>query len=240
MGNVALQSLSDHLLGCGAGFGFNTFALGGVGGLQLHGRVKQLMVFFDAAGTGNGGRWSADAVLRACCKVVCWPKSKERWRVRVVLVHEHRTSRVSSAVNGQQPSWSQQRDQPVRDMMWCPVVAPRKPPQAPCSSQAATQPAASGPGPSTPLPAERSKCTKAEQVVEPTQPTKGQEKGKGKAAKAKRAPQPGRWLIRDCNATLNMQHPSLPAKGKVYPGLGYKRLRDQPPKAQEQQPVVAQ
>ncbi|KAJ9509691.1 hypothetical protein QJQ45_011312 [Haematococcus lacustris] len=259
MGNAALQSLSDHLLGCGAGFGFNTFALGGVGGshlqhlaaassagtsleanlkhitvtlatwdavwevyldpkwarqrlrlygaqdraleqyfkkLQLHGRVRQLMVFFDAAGTGNGGRWSADAVLRARCKVVC-PRHPR-----------HRTSRVSSPVNGQQPSWSQQRDQPVRDMMWCPVVAPRKPPQAPCSSQAATQPAASEPGPSTPLPAERSKCTKAEQVVEPTQPTKGQEKGKGKgkAAKAKRAPQPGRWLIRDCNAALNMQH----------------------------------
>ncbi|KAJ9518997.1 hypothetical protein QJQ45_026312 [Haematococcus lacustris] len=42
-------------------------------------------------------------------------------------------------------------------MMWCPVVAPRKPPQAPRSSQAATQPAASGPGPST---AKRSKRTK--------------------------------------------------------------------------------
>ncbi|KAJ9522526.1 hypothetical protein QJQ45_008362 [Haematococcus lacustris] len=33
---------------------------------------------------------------------------------------------------------------------------------------------------------------------------------------------------------------ALPAKGKEYPGLGYKRLRDEPPKAQEQQPVVAQ
>ncbi|KAJ9533815.1 hypothetical protein QJQ45_026910, partial [Haematococcus lacustris] len=35
---------------------------------------------------------------------------------------------------------------------------------------------------------------------------------------------------------------ALPAKGKEYPGLGYKRLRDKPPKAQEQQeqPAVGQ
>ncbi|KAJ9507289.1 hypothetical protein QJQ45_006268 [Haematococcus lacustris] len=150
------------------------------------------------------------------------------------------------------PAWSQQRDQPVRGMMWCPVVAPRKPPQAPRSSQAATQPAAaSEPGPSTPLPAKRTKRTKAEPAAEPT-------KGKGKAAKAKPAPQPGRWLDRDCNAALNMQRigeskwrplelcwwpqqGKLPAKGKEYPGLGYKRLRDKPPKAQQQQqPAEAQ
>ncbi|KAJ9522460.1 hypothetical protein QJQ45_008255 [Haematococcus lacustris] len=142
--------------------------------------------------------------------------------------------------------------------MWCPVVAPRKPPQAPRSSQKASQPAASEPGPSTPLPAKRSKRTKAEQAAEPTQPTKGTGKGKGKADKAKPAPQPGRWLDRDCNAALTMQRigeskwralelcywpeqGALPAKGKEYPGLGYKRLRDKQPKAQQQQqPAVAQ
>ncbi|KAJ9518202.1 hypothetical protein QJQ45_010164 [Haematococcus lacustris] len=136
--------------------------------------------------------------------------------------------------------------------MWCPIVAPRKPPQAPCSSQAATQPAASEPGPSTPPPAKRSKRTKSEPAAEPTQPTKG------KAAKAKPAPQPGRWLDRDCSAALNMQHigesrwrllelchwpdqGALPAKGKEYPSLGYKRLRGKPPKAQQQQqPAAAQ
>ncbi|GFH16604.1 hypothetical protein HaLaN_13051 [Haematococcus lacustris] len=32
----------------------------------------------------------------------------------------------------------------------------------------------------------------------------------------------------------------LPAKGKEYPGLGYKRVRDKPPKAQQQQPAAAQ
>ncbi|KAJ9508534.1 hypothetical protein QJQ45_012071, partial [Haematococcus lacustris] len=86
------------------------------------------------------------------------------------------------------------------------------------------------------------------------EPTKGRGKGKGngKAAKAKPAPQPGRWLDRDCNAALNMQRigesrwrplelcywpdqGALPAKGKEYPGLGYKRLRHMPPKAQQQQ-----
>ncbi|KAJ9532151.1 hypothetical protein QJQ45_003947 [Haematococcus lacustris] len=213
----------------------------------------------------------------ACRKVVCRTRGTDQRRGRVVLVDEHRTSRVSSAVNGQQPcerqlnkrratrpagwkppagqveprlvrpAWSQQREQPVRGMMWCPVVPPRKPPQAPRSSQAATQPAAaSEPGPSTPLPAKRTKRTKAEpEAAEPT-------KGKGKASKAKPAPQPGRWLDRDCNAALNMQRigesrwrplelcywpdqGALPAKGKEYPGLGYKRLRDKPPKAQQQQ-----
>ncbi|KAJ9513413.1 hypothetical protein QJQ45_005962 [Haematococcus lacustris] len=129
--------------------------------------------------------------------------------------------------------------------MWCPVVAPRKPPQAPCSSQATTQPAASEPGPSTPPPAKRSKRTKAELATEPTKDTV---KAQGKAAKAKPAPQPGRWLDRDCNAALNMQRigesrwrplelfywpeqGALPAKGKEYPEHGYKRLTDKPPKA---------
>ncbi|KAJ9509668.1 hypothetical protein QJQ45_011337 [Haematococcus lacustris] len=212
-------------------------------------------------GKKQKGGWGADAVLRACRKVVCRPRGTDQLRGRVVLVDEHRTSRVSSAVNAQQPceeeldheqptrragwkppagqvdprlvrpAWSQQRGQPVRGMMWCPVVAPRRPPQAPRSSQESTQPAASEPGPSTPPPAKRSKPA--------AEPTKG--KGKGKAVKAKPTPQPGRWVDRDCNAALNMQRigesrwrplelcywkdqGALPAKGKEYPGLGYKRM----------------
>ncbi|KAJ9522116.1 hypothetical protein QJQ45_005178 [Haematococcus lacustris] len=227
--------------------------------MERHGRAKQLVVFYGAATIGTGGGWGADAVLRACCKVVCRPRGTDQRRGRVVLVVEHRTNRVSSAVNGQlpcerqlnkrratrpadwkppagqvehrlvRPAWSQQRDQPVRGMMWCPVVAPRKPPQAPCSNQAATQPAASEPGPSTPPPAQRSKRTKAEQAAESN---KG--KAQGKAVRAKPAAQPGRWLDRDCNAALNMQRigesrwpppelcwwpdqGALPAKGKEYP-----------------------
>ncbi|KAJ9531658.1 hypothetical protein QJQ45_021803, partial [Haematococcus lacustris] len=50
-----------------------------------------------------------------------------------------------------------------------------------------------------------SKRAEAERAAEPTQPTKGKGKAQGKAAKAKPAPQPGRWLDRDCNAALNMQ-----------------------------------
>ncbi|KAJ9523426.1 hypothetical protein QJQ45_005334 [Haematococcus lacustris] len=122
--------------------------------------------------------------------------------------------------------------------------------------QEATPAAASEPGPSTPPPAKCSKLTKAEQAAKPTQPTKG----KGKAAKANPEPQPGRWLDRDCNAALKMQcigesrwrplelcywkdQGALPPKGKEYPGLGYKRLRNKPLKAQQQQqqqPAVAQ
>ncbi|KAJ9510001.1 hypothetical protein QJQ45_011658 [Haematococcus lacustris] len=73
----------------------------------------------------------------------------------------------------------------------------------------------------------------------------------------KKAPQPSRWLDRDCNVALNMQRigesrwrplelcywpdqGALPAKGKEYPGLGYKRVRDKPPKAQEQQQQPAE
>ncbi|KAJ9518856.1 hypothetical protein QJQ45_026100 [Haematococcus lacustris] len=178
--------------------------------MERHGRAKQLVVFFRASSIGTRGGWGTDAVLRACCKVVCRPRGSDQ------------------------------------GLMWCPIVAPRKPPQAPCSSQEATQAAASEPGLSTPLPAKRSKPTKAEQAADPTQPTEG------KAAIDKPAPQPGRWLDRDCNAALNMQRigesrwrplelcywpdqGALPAKGKEYPGLGYKRLRDKPPKAQQQQ-----
>ncbi|KAJ9525379.1 hypothetical protein QJQ45_003217 [Haematococcus lacustris] len=94
---------------------------------------------------------------------------------------------------------------------------------------------------------QRSKRTKAEQAPEPTQPTKGKGKAQGRAAKAKPASQLGRWLDRDCNAALNMQRigesrwrplelcwwpeqGKLPAKGKEYPGLGYKRLRTAHPR----------
>ncbi|KAJ9509245.1 hypothetical protein QJQ45_001699 [Haematococcus lacustris] len=101
--------------------------------------------------------------------------------------------------------------------------------------------------------------TKAYKAAEPTQPTKATGKGKAKrqAAKAKPAPQPGRWVDWDCNAELNMQRigeakwrslelcwwpdlPALLAQCKEYPGLGYKRLQDRPPKTQQQHHPVAQ
>ncbi|KAJ9512025.1 hypothetical protein QJQ45_004590 [Haematococcus lacustris] len=219
--------------------------------------AKQLVLFFGAAGVGTGGGWVADAVLRACCKVVCLAQGRRPGRGRVVLVDEHRTSQVSPAVNGQQPCEEQMdHEQPTRHADWKPQHGRRtsthcdQPGASSVTShnQAATQPAALEPGPSTPPPAKSSKCTEAGQEAESTKPTKGKGKAKGKATKAKPAPQPGRWLNKDCNATSNMQHigesrwrslelcwwpeqAALPAKGKEYPGLGYKRLRDRPPKA---------
>ncbi|KAJ9512270.1 hypothetical protein QJQ45_012947 [Haematococcus lacustris] len=228
--------------------------------MKRHNRAKQLVVFFGAASIGTRGGWGADAVLRACRKVVCRPRGKDQDGGRVVLVDEHRTSRVSSAVNGKQPcevelntlsatrpagwkppagqvhhrlvrpAWSQERGQPVRGLVWCPVVAPRRPPQAPRSSQEATQPAASEPGASTPQPAKRSKP-----AAEPT-------KGKGKARKCRPHSQAALNMLRIGESRWRPlelcwwpDQAALPAKGKEYPGLGYKQLRDKPPKAQEQQ-----
>ncbi|KAJ9507227.1 hypothetical protein QJQ45_004767 [Haematococcus lacustris] len=207
--------------------------------MERHGHAKQLVVFFGAATIGTGGGVQAQGRRPAA---------------------GHRTSRVSSAVNGQQPceveldklsatrpaGWKPPAGQ-VEPRLVRPAWSQERGQPAPRSSQEATPTAASEPGPSTPQPAKRSKRTKAEPAAEPT---KG--KGKGKAAKAKPAPQPGRWLDRDCNAALNMQRigesrwrplelcywpdqGALPAKDKEYPGLGYKRLRDKPPKAQQQQ-----
>ncbi|KAJ9531733.1 hypothetical protein QJQ45_021885 [Haematococcus lacustris] len=147
--------------------------------MERHGRAKQLVVFFGAASIGTGGG-SAVNGLQPCEEELDHeqPTRRAGWKPPAGQV-EPRLLR---------PAWSQQRDQPVRGLMWCPVVAPRKPPQAPRSSQAATQAAASEPGPSTSPPAKRSKRTQADQAAEPTQPTTG----KGKAAKAKPAHQPGR------------------------------------------------
>ncbi|KAJ9505828.1 hypothetical protein QJQ45_010010 [Haematococcus lacustris] len=210
--------------------------------MKRHGRAKPLVVFFGAASIGTRGGWGADAVLRACCKVVCRPRGTDQRRGRVVLVDEHRTSRVSSAVNGQQPCESRlskrratrpaDRKPPagqVHHRMLRPAWSQQRdlPPGSPTASSLRASLRAS-----TPLPAKRSK---------PTQPTEGKAKAKGRAAQAKPAPQPCRWLDRDCNAALNMQRigesrwrplelcwwpdqGALPAKGKEYPGLGYKRV----------------
>ncbi|KAJ9518968.1 hypothetical protein QJQ45_026184 [Haematococcus lacustris] len=156
------------------------------------------------------------------------PRGTDQRRGRVVLADEHRTSRVSSAVNGQQHCERQlNKRRATRPADW----------KLPAGQVEQGLPSLN-------------KRTKAEPAAEPT-------KGKGKAAKAKPAPQPGRWVYRDCNAAPNMQHigeskwrplelcywpeqGKLPAKGKEYSGLGYKRLRDKPPKAQHQQPAEAQ
>ncbi|GFH30865.1 uncharacterized protein HaLaN_29794, partial [Haematococcus lacustris] len=89
--------------------------------VERHGHAKQLVVFFGAASIGTRGGWGADAVLRACCKVVCWPKGTDQLRSRVALVHEHRTTRVNSAVHGQQPCEEElDHEQPTRHADWKP------------------------------------------------------------------------------------------------------------------------
>ncbi|GFH07507.1 uncharacterized protein HaLaN_02319 [Haematococcus lacustris] len=89
--------------------------------MERHGHAKQLVVFFGAASIGTGGGWGADAVLRACCKVVCRPRGAGQRRGRVVLEVEHRTTWVSSAVNGQQPCEEQlDHEQPTRRADWKP------------------------------------------------------------------------------------------------------------------------
>ncbi|GFH18294.1 hypothetical protein HaLaN_15069 [Haematococcus lacustris] len=133
-----------------------------------------------------------------------------------LLVDEHRTSRVSSAVNGKQPCEVELNTlSATRPAGWKPTAGQVEERLAPRSGQAATQPAASEPGPSTPPPAKRSKPAAEPTKAEPgaAEPTKGKGKEQG----------------------------ALPAKGKEYPGLGYKRLRDKPPQAQQQQqPAEAQ
>ncbi|KAJ9512309.1 hypothetical protein QJQ45_012917 [Haematococcus lacustris] len=216
------------------------------------------MVWAGSGGTHSGGPVAFD--VHHCTMWEEWrPRGTDQRRGRVVLVDEHRTSRVSSAVNGQQPYERQlNKRRAIRPEDW-------KPPAGqvhhrlvrPAWSQQRDQPAAArqphsqqpqglglglglGPG-STPLPAKHNKRTEAERAAEPSQPTRGKGKAQGKAAKAKPAPQPGRWVDRDCNAALNMQRigeskwrplvlcywpeqGALPAKGKKYPELGYKRL----------------
>ncbi|KAJ9532613.1 hypothetical protein QJQ45_010751 [Haematococcus lacustris] len=87
-------------------------------------------------------------------------------------------------------------------------------------------------------------------------PLEGKGQAQGKAAEAKPPhSQAGGWTG---TAALNMQRigkskwrplelcywpeqGKLPAKGKEYPGLGYKWVQDKPPKAQQQQqPATAQ
>ncbi|KAJ9520389.1 hypothetical protein QJQ45_000123 [Haematococcus lacustris] len=144
------------------------------------------------------------------------------------------------------PAWSQQRDQPVPGSGGPNVVQPPQAPTAPMQPGSHTASSLRAWAQHSP-PAKRSKHTMVVQAAETTQPTKGTGEGKGNAAKAKPTPQPGRWLDTDCNAGLNMQpigerrwrpldpdQAALPAMGREYPGLGYKRLRDKPPKAQQQ------
>ncbi|KAJ9532823.1 hypothetical protein QJQ45_010944 [Haematococcus lacustris] len=94
--------------------------------MERHKRVKQLVILFGAAGIGTRVGWGADAVLRACCKVVGRPRGTDQLRGRVVLVDEFRTSRendpwcewrIGSAMNNLQGRSN-------ADVSGVPVLAP--------------------------------------------------------------------------------------------------------------------
>ncbi|KAJ9507468.1 hypothetical protein QJQ45_006507 [Haematococcus lacustris] len=85
--------------------------------------------------------------------------------------------------------------------MCCPTVAPAH------QSAAPTQPHRQHPLSLEPaLPSQRAKLIKRTKAEQAAEPNKGTDQGKGEAARAKPAPQPGRWVDRDLNAVLNMQH----------------------------------
>ncbi|KAJ9534439.1 hypothetical protein QJQ45_016121 [Haematococcus lacustris] len=129
----------------------------------------QLQQLADAtpAGTTLDSLHAHILALKATWDLLWEEYLKPRWRRQRLGLH-HAQDRVIEAFCKKPGASSVITDRPVRGLMWCPVVAPRKPP---CSSQEATQPAASEPGPSTPPPAKRIKRTKAELATEPTQPT---------------------------------------------------------------------
>ncbi|KAJ9524098.1 hypothetical protein QJQ45_022546 [Haematococcus lacustris] len=197
---------------------------------------SQSVASVAAAGIGSQGGWVAGAVLRASCKVVGTLRRTARPSSLYTLTSATPpVSEGSGALIAHGPQGlvvPRVALYPLKQGVQQLVGGELMPG---CSSWAATQPAASEPRPSTPA-----KRTKAEQATEPTQPTRGRGKAQGKAANAKPTPHPGRWLDRDCNAALNMQRngesrrrplelcwwqdqAALPAKGKGYPGLGYKR-----------------
>ncbi|GFH19773.1 hypothetical protein HaLaN_16783 [Haematococcus lacustris] len=108
------------------------------------------------AGGLNNSRRDIERWLAPIKKVVCRPRGKDQRWGKVVLVDEHRTTLVSSAVNGQQP---------------CPTQQPGSHTGSSLRARTHTLPAA-----------KRSKRTEAEQAAEPSQPAKGKGKGKGKPA----------------------------------------------------------
>ncbi|KAJ9526482.1 hypothetical protein QJQ45_009961 [Haematococcus lacustris] len=193
---------------------------------QEWGARKQLVVLFGNAAIGTRGGWGAKAVLQACRKVVERPNSgkpTDRVPGRVVTVDEFLTSRVSSILNSPQPCEEElDSSKPTRPEDWKP-----KPGQVQNRLL-------------------RSAWSKRFEVPVRglmwcpwlTQATPGDL---------------GKWVDRDCNAALHLQRAGeskwrplelwphrgrLPAQGKEYPALGFKKLRDRAPKAQAQQPVA--
>ncbi|KAJ9526191.1 hypothetical protein QJQ45_009655 [Haematococcus lacustris] len=166
--------------------------------------------------------------LVACCKVVERPNSgrpTDRLPGKVVTVDEFRTSRVSSILNSPQPCEAElDRSKPTRPEGWKPQ---------PGQVQRRLLRSAWNKRFEAPVRG-LMWCPNLDQA------TPGDL---------------GKWVDRDCNAALNVQRAGeakwrplelcrwkhrarLPAQGKEYPALGFKKLRGRAPKAQAQQPVA--
>ncbi|KAJ9508987.1 hypothetical protein QJQ45_001438 [Haematococcus lacustris] len=195
---------------------------------QEWGTRKQLVVFFGNAGIGTRGGWGAKAVLQACRKVVERANSgrpTDRVPGKVVTVDEFRTSRVSSILNSPQPCEEElDSSKPTRLEGWKP-----KPDQV------------------------QDRLLRSAWSKRFEAPVRGL---MWCPYLAQATPgELGKWVDRDCNAALNLQRAGeakwrplelcrwqhrgrLPAQGKEYPALGFKKLRERAPKAQAQQPVA--
>ncbi|KAJ9525815.1 hypothetical protein QJQ45_009316 [Haematococcus lacustris] len=195
---------------------------------QEWGTRKQLVVFFGNAGIGTRGGWVAKAVLQACRKVVEKPNSgkpTDRVSGRVVTADEFCTSRVSSILNSPQPCEEElDSSKPTRPEDWKP-----KPGQV------------------------QNRLLRSAWSKRFEAPVRGL---MWCPWLAQATPGDlGKWVDRDCNAALNLQRAGetkwrplelcrwphrgrLPAQGKEYPALGFKKLRDRAPKATAQQPVA--
>ncbi|KAJ9508922.1 hypothetical protein QJQ45_028241 [Haematococcus lacustris] len=195
---------------------------------QEWGTRKQLVVFFGSASIGTRGGWGAKAVLQACRKVVERPNSgkpTDRVPGKVVTVNDFRTSRVSSILNSPQPCEEDlDSSKPTRPEGWKP-----KPGQV------------------------QDRLLRSAWSQRFEAPVRGlmwcpwlAQATPGNL---------GKWVDRDCNAALNLQRAGeskwrplelyrwqqrgrIPAQGKEYPALGFKKLREQAPKALAQQPVA--
>ncbi|KAJ9522124.1 hypothetical protein QJQ45_005152 [Haematococcus lacustris] len=166
---------------------------------QQWGTRKQLVVFFGNAGIGTRGGWGAKAVLQACRKVVEWPNSgKPTDRVPGKVVTPCEEELDSS--------------KPTRPEDWKPK---------PGHVQNRLLRSAWSKRFETPV--QRLMC-----CPWLAQATPGDL---------------GKWVDRDCNAALNLQRAGeskwrplelcrwpqrarLPAQGKEYPALGFKKLRE--------------
>ncbi|KAJ9510406.1 hypothetical protein QJQ45_015876 [Haematococcus lacustris] len=232
------------------------------------GTRKQLVVFFGNAGIGNRGGWGAKAVLQACRKVVERPNSgkptdrpceaeldsskptkPEDWIPKPGHV-QHRLLRSA---------WSKRFEAPVRGLMWCPWLAQATPGDLgkwvdrDCNAALNLQRA--GEAKWRPLELCRWPHRGRLPAKGKEYPALGFKKLRDRALKALAQQPVAQWLDRDCNVALNMQRigkskwralelcwlpdlPALPAKGKDYYELKYKRLQDKQPKAQQQLPVA--